>query len=147
MQWPSLSNNYNNNSYNVSSSGVTLVVSDWAESNDLTEFLLPAVNITRTAGASFPFTSVSIVTQDSTTAATASSHTNYYKYFGIGISATGRNWTLGGAEWDFCTSQVDTMWFVAVSTRFRARDSIELPISTGLFSCFCFCFCFAVLFD
>jgi hypothetical protein len=75
LSWPSPASSNDNS--------VTLVVSDWAESNDLTSFLIPAVNLT-TGGSnvSFPFSSVHVVTQDAATAASAASSTNAYMYYG-----------------------------------------------------------------
>ena len=123
--------------------GISLVVSDWGDADDLTAF---AASLGGIQGVPHPFTSVVLLTQNESTAAAAqATHTS------LGLQAIARNWTAGTAEWDMCTAPVSTPWFVLVTSRFRARSRFALPVTKGALrplapykrrdSLFCDCVC------
>jgi hypothetical protein len=123
--------------------GISLVVSDWGDADDLTAF---AASLGGIQGVPHPFTSMVLLTQNESTAAAAqATHTS------LGLQAIARNWTAGTAEWDMCTAPVSTPWFVLVTSRFRARSRFALPVTKGALrplapykrrdSLFCDCVC------
>lgn len=97
---------------------ISLVISDWAEENDVSHFMtsLDSTDL------QVSFAEVVLITQDGASATEAeSAHSQ--------LSATGRNWSKGGAEWDLCSANVSTSWFVIVNTHYRVATTLELPTS------------------
>lgn len=97
---------------------LSLVVSDWGETNDLTDFMMALATAT-----AHPFEAVNLITQDMAAASTAEGA------YPSNLSAHSRDWSRGSAEWDLCSANVSTTWFVAISTYFHAYPSLELAVS------------------